>query len=220
MRHKTTSKQSAARGFTLLEVLVSVALISAIFIIVASALQFSVRAWRISDTSITALQDVAFAQSLMRRAVKGAYPRLAAGGDIEFTGDVNGVRFVGETPNALNAPARAYIEISAMEEESGFNITIAFRPEFTDGPVREVLIDALSGVSFSYLPRRENNGPEPEWTDAWTGQSRLPALIKVEATFHDGDRRQWPPLIIAPQIDVDASCRYDPLTNFCRGRRL
>lgn len=223
MRKTIAKKQQASRGFTLLEVLIAVALVSAIFVIVAGALQFSVRAWRASNASITATQDVAFAQSIMRQSLEDAYPRLAGAGAVEFTGAAESVRFIGQTPNALNAPARAYIDISAEETENGAEngiaIVIAFRPEFTSDTVRETLIDGLSNVSFSYLPPRRDGAPEPEWSDHWTGAARLPALIKVDARFPEGDRRAWPPLIIAPQIDVDAACRYDPLTHFCQGRR-
>lgn len=218
--HKTRAKtRRTARGFTLFEVLIAVALLSAIFVIVAGALSFSVRAWRSADASISAMRDVAFAQSMMRQTLEGAYPRLAGNGYVDFAGGADSVRFIGRTPNALNAAARSYIEIRAMEAEDGVTVAIAFSPEFADETVRETMIEGLTELSFSYLPRRQTNAPEPEWADNWTGEARLPALIKIEAQFREDDRRQWPPLIIAPQIDVDAACRYDPLTHFCQGRR-
>lgn len=219
MGDKTAKNRRAAQGFTLLEVLIGIALVSMIFVIVASALQFSVRAWRNTDNAITAMQDVAFAQSIMRQALEDVYPRLAGDGYVDFLGDAGGVRFVGRTPNAVSAFARADIELRTVETENGAALAIAFRPEFTDETVRETLIDDLAAVSFSYLPRQKNGAPKPGWTDSWAGEARLPALIKIEVQLREDDRRRWPPLIIAPRIDVDAACRYDPLTNFCQGRR-
>lgn len=219
MKQMVAKNRQTARGFTLLEVLISVALISVIFIIIAGALQFSVRAWRKADTSITAMQDVAFAQSIIRQTLEEAYPRLGGDGYIDFTGDIDGVRFIGPTPNAINTPTRSHITISTVDAEDGVAISIEFRPEFTEDTVRETLIEGFSDVSFAFLPPKKDGAPPPEWTDKWAGEARLPALIKIDAQPHDEDMREWPTLLIAPQIDVDAACRYDPLTNFCQGRR-
>jgi len=212
-------ERRAEKGFTLIEVLIAVALVSAIFVIVAGALQFSVRAWRNTEASLTAVRDVAFAQSILRRTLESAYPRLAGDDRIDFVGDATGVRFVAETPNALDAPVRSRIAIRSVASEDGVAVVIEITPEFSDTRVEETLIEGMSSVSFSYLPRRRDGAGAPEWTDRWAGEARPPALVKIEAQPAKDDRRRWPALIIALKTDVDAACRYDPLTNFCRGRR-
>jgi general secretion pathway protein J len=46
----------------------------------------------------------------------------------------------------------------------------------------------------------------------------LPKLIRIRVSFKPRDGRIWPDLIVAPHIDADSGCVYDPSIRHCAGR--
>ncbi|KMO13846.1 general secretion pathway protein GspJ, partial [Methylobacterium indicum] len=40
-------------------------------------------------------------------------------------------------------------------------------------------------------------GARPVWLTAWSRADRAPLLVEIQVAFPPGDRRRWPPLLIA-----------------------
>jgi general secretion pathway protein J len=214
-------KRCASRGFTLPEVLIAVSLLALLSLMVVSGLHFGVRAWRKSSVVVSSVEEISFAQQFLRRSLTGAYPHLVGKGvqSVDFKGSATELSFLGPVPQSVSPAARAHLIFHTEPSAGGMSLIVEIRPELMRSDARnaiitETLIDDMENIKFSYRAEGES-----DWRDQWMNKPHLPALIRIESEPREGDRRIWPTLIVSPGIDVDVSCRYDPLTKYCQGRR-
>lgn len=211
-------------GFTLLELLVTLALLGLLAVLLSGGLRFGIRAWERSSAHAAGTDQTSLAQRLLRRELSRAYPYLVTGDQmpphIDFTGSPEAVNVLAPVPLALAAGGRARVSFRVASDGDGRKLVMTAQPELADDdqpPATDVLLANLSSLEFSYFGRLGGDS-EPRWHDAWKDQIALPRLIRVRAAFPAGDPRHWPDLIVAPRITVDVGCTYDPLTKRCRGR--
>lgn len=215
-------------GFTLVELLVTIALVGLIMIGLSSSLSTGLFAWHKTDAQSDAADQVRSAQSFLRQTLQTIYPLFmkpspTEPGSVSFDGSDHAMSFFGKAPAALGYFGWARFDLRATEGQSGYSLTVSVTPDLPrrdqrDASKSDALLQGLKDVRFSYYGGLERNQPA-SWHDRWANQSELPELIRVEITFAAGDRRQWPALVVHPQIDVDVACEYDRLTTRCRGRQ-
>ncbi len=205
----------------MLEVLIAVSLLALLSLMVVSGLRFGVRAWHNSSAAVSSVEEIGFAQQFLRRSLTGAYPHLVGEGaqSVDFNGSEAELSFLGPVPQSVSSAARAHLTIRTEPSADGMSLVVEIRPELmrpdeNTAIITETLLDGMESFKFSYLAESET-----DWRDQWENEPRLPALIRIESEPRKGDRRIWPTLIVSPGIDVDVSCRYDPLTKYCQGRR-
>lgn len=215
------------RGFTIAEALVATALVALLFVIILGGLRLGLDVWRRNSAALAGVNEISFAQGLLRRAIIDAYPSLTGddpqAGVVDFAGTSTTLSFLAPAPQAAAAAGKARVSFRVTPEADGLSLVMEMRlanpaADGEDRVVVETLMRGMESFAFSYYPR--NAPPDGlSWRAAWTNEARLPVLVKAEAVFPEGDARVWPVLIAAPRIDVDASCRYDRLTHYCQGRR-
>lgn len=219
--------QNAEAGFTLLELLIAITLLGFISLALFGALRFGTRVWERAEQRTASIATIARVQALLRRELAGAYPAYvradASHGAIAFDGTAERINFIGPAPLSLAQAGRARIEIARTSDETGLALILRAKPELARDDTEaksEILIDHLTALNVAYF----GEGPEGEaasWQERWKDAQRLPRLIRIEAQFESqasSSQSYWPPLIIAPVITADVSCRYDPLTHDCEGR--
>jgi len=167
------------------------------------------------------VEEIGFAQQFLRRSLTSAYPHLVGEGaqSVDFNGSLTELSFLGPVPQSVSPAARAHLTLRTEPSDDGMSLVVEIRPELmrpdeNTAIITETLLDGMESFKFSYLAESET-----DWRDKWANEPRLPALIRIESKPRKGDRRVWPTLIVSPGIDVDVSCRYDPLTKYCQGRR-
>jgi general secretion pathway protein J len=213
-------------GFTLLELLISMTLLGLLMLVVLGGLRFGARAWERNEAHATATDDVRLAQTLLRHEIARIYPLFLMDqahledGHVDFDGSENSMSFLAPSPQALANAGRARITLTRAEHGGRAALVFSAKPELaaSNQPYSEVLVQGLKSLDFSYFGSEQ---PEeaPSWHDRWSNEMRLPQLIRVHAIFADGDARNWPEFVVAPQISVDVSCDYDTLTKYCQGRK-
>ena len=62
-----------------------------------------------------------------------------------------------------------------------------------------VLLDGIADLEISYFGA-ERRGDPAVWHRRWLNSAALPALVRIEVAFEDGDRRLWPELTVATRI--------------------
>ncbi|HXY99648.1 MAG TPA: prepilin-type N-terminal cleavage/methylation domain-containing protein [Stellaceae bacterium] len=212
-----------AAGFTLLELLVAMTLLGLLTVLLFGGLKFGARAWARGEAHSAGAEEVRFVQQLLRRELEESYPFFLATDPLDphvtFEGETQSLTFLAPAPQSLGVAGRARITLRAVAGEGGEKLVILARPElaFGDDASAEVLIDGLEALSFSYYGAEGASDP-PQWHDRWSDRRDFPKLIRVAARFPAGDARRWPDLVVAPRIDVDLGCGYDPLSKSCRGR--
>jgi general secretion pathway protein J len=224
--HVSSIDAGGESGFTLLELLVAIALFSFISLALFEGLHFGILAWGRGGAHADQADHVMFVQSLVRRLLEDAYPEYVSNGPADghanFEGTATSVSFLATTPAALGGGGRSHFALSGAQKEGRKSLVLTSKQELADddetpAPARTILLSDIAGVEFSYFGRtRSDKGPQ--WRNFWTGESSLPQLIRVQIQFPQADARAWPDLLVAPRITVDVGCAFDPLTKRCRGR--
>lgn len=222
-------KRARVQGFTLIEMLVALALVSLMSLAMLQAYRFSQRTL-VQTTRVDAgVREVANAQRVLRRLIEQGYPFEVANDGGSSASASHGL--VGNDDNfALTAPAAAHLGgvghyryALALKEGGGLEVGWALdrnganAPSETSGGHEEIL-DRIQSVSIAYLElvERGNGQIELNWRETWIDKRELPALVRIRVEFAPGDRRQWPELVVAPRISADANCVFDVVSQMCR----
>lgn len=208
-------------GFTLVELLVSLAILGMMAAMLLSGLVTGRRVWERVEHRTQAGEDVMAAQDAVRALVRRSVALGSLDGSrtrVLFTGDERQMQFISAAPDALAPmPPMTY----RLGLSAGGALTLDRLPDLaTDdsGAVtRLVLARGIAGLEFSYF------GPTPpdnnlRWRSRWVRQSALPRLVRIRASYRQGDKRVWPDLIVQPSATIDTLCVYTPATGRCRGR--
>ena len=191
------------RGFSLLEVLVSVALMATGLALAFGIVQGSVRASASSERLAAQNDRLRTAQGFLRRQLAGALPQPvdpAAGFDevrlLRLADDR--VTFVGEMPGYL-ARGGAYLQEFRLQRGArGTALVFAYRLMTPEGPLKaerppEVLIDGLSEARFAARGFGPDGRPE-DWGD-WDRLGQLPSQVRLSARFAEA-RYRFPSLVV------------------------
>lgn len=208
-------------GFTLIEVLVALALMAMIATILITSLQIGGHTWQRVTRTTSHSDDIAQTQDFLRRRLSTLYPYsgrsgyaqrpaflVADGGNLEFTSD------------APDAVATGMMRYRLSVDRSSGNLEIQSRSD-VDNSLQNIdqwttarllaHVDSLA-VQF-WLPANESPG---RWVDRWDDLTHVPPVIRIDVGLSASDTRQWPPLYIEPRVTTAVSCEFDVVSRQCR----
>jgi general secretion pathway protein J len=181
-------RETKEAGFTLLELLVAITILSLILVALSGGVRFAGSAWRKQEEQIGRQGDINAVQTVLRQL-------LASGKD--FQGSPQDLKFVGQMPAALARGGLFDIELS----QSGEKLLLSWRPHFKGAaaslPRNETML--LDGVTVFDLTYHVN---QQGWQHATTDKSKTVELIAMRARLSDG--HAWPSLMISPVINVSS----------------
>ncbi|MBK1662695.1 prepilin-type N-terminal cleavage/methylation domain-containing protein [Paracraurococcus ruber] len=187
-------------GFTLVETLVGLVLLGLVAALGLAGLGLVGRA------GASAAPDAAtllLAQDQLRARLVGALPLLAEGPGglptLLFEGGADHLAFVADLPPRFGVAGPAWLEL--RREEAG--LLLRWRPlagaASGEGAAGRPLVAGLAGLRLRYFGTPRGEDP-PGWRADWSGATRLPRLIALDAEFPPGDARAWPALVVAPRL--------------------
>ena len=215
-------------GLTLIELLVSFALFSAILLILYSSLNYASRVTVKSSDIIQSTEDIAQLQSFLRKLLADSYPQKNA-----FQGNSTSLQFIGPISQASQGSNLYRIRLgsegphnqrhmvirwSIIDDE---NISLDALEKLNDLDDYEttkkggmVLLENLSSVEFSYLSH--NDFPAASiWLSQWHHEQQ-PTVIRIAIKVQGTSEQQIPDLVIALNRTHSADCNYDPVSRNCR----
>ena len=204
-------------GFTLVEMLVSLALLGLATLLVVQGFTASRGAWRRLEARDRSAETVASAQTRLRdrleqMSVQARFETTRP--YIDFDGENDRLEFLAEPllGEAVGPITRQRLSLTP-------DGTLVLAPGTNDGrpAPSDVLLGDVAGLEIDYFGA-DAPGGSATWRDAWTREPGPPELVRVRVAFPRGDRRTWPELIVRPAAMVDADCVLDPDTGVCRGR--
>ena len=201
-------------GFTLLEIMVALVVLSMIVSTAFGALRMGERSWEagLARTGKTeTLRTVAgvlqrqFNQALTLTWTEGAETTIA------FSGSREQVRFIAPAPQHHGSTGLFEYTLVLEPLEDGAQLVLYYLlhdPDSTGlqagGSDRErvLLVEDLKTASFSYYGSPVANDP-PLWHSQWNNDAEtFPRLVRVRLVTYEG-QRPWPELVLALHTDLN-----------------
>lgn len=203
-----------APGFTLVEMLVVLSLLSLIMLAMGSSLRTMAQTEERIDQRLLRADEMRVAVSFLRSTLtrvsaRKVTPPPPAKTGVMFATGPQAVAWVGVMPARYGAGGRYFFRLALEPEGGGRALTIRFVPwvdrvDFPDWDRAEarVLVRDVSSIALRYQAAR---GRELGWMSSWQDADRLPDQIQLDIeTAH----RVWPtinlPMRVMPTGDPGA----------------
>jgi general secretion pathway protein J len=194
-----------AQGFTLVELLVGLTLMTLISILLFGGLRFGVRAWEAAGQRTEGSTRIELIQTLLRRQIAQARPTSIAPLKpvAAFTGQPDGVTFIASPVRQDEVNDDLVFVLNKVDANKRSHLDLTWRPLRPPSAIASPagaetaarLIEDVAAVEIAYYGAPDGNGL-PGWSDEWSGGHSLPSLVRLRVTFPQGDTRRWPDLII------------------------
>ena len=170
-----------SRGFTLVEVMVSLAIMTMILAIAYSGLSVALNAWDRGGDAIDDLDRRFVVERLLRRQLAMAYPmEFTINGEkrILFRGSSGRVEFIADYSLAAGAGAFQKIDYAVDGGRFLYGETplFGYEPAETESLPATVLA-GFKEISFSFLGQDQQGNPL--WIEEWELGMGVPAAIRV-----------------------------------------
>jgi len=180
----------ARSGFTLVELLIALAILAAIVVIMFGGLRVGLAAWRRGDERAAMLDHDRSLARLLERGLSGTFPYLSSTGadtGIVFDGRPDRLTFVTLSPPyppPLDAP---FVMVSISREPGGLTLRQVVMPNpVAPDRIDPLVVDPLvTGLRLRYL------GEAPgAWQAQWDPavEDGLPRAVEVVLTVNAGGR--------------------------------
>ena len=201
-------------GFTLIEVLIGMSLLSIMMLLLFGSLRISVRNWDAGENRMLEVSETAAVQNFFQRYLTTVRPLQDEFSEDEakfsFQGQDSNLKFVASLPASAGRQGLQAFSLELKEYAEGDALLVNIAPFFPLGDGDEweneevVLAENVSEFKLSYFGILEEFDDSPSWHDEWVEQNKLPSLVKVEMEFDNG--MLWPEMIVALKLSsVDGS---------------
>jgi general secretion pathway protein J len=175
------------KGFTLLELLISMVMLGIIVVILVGALRLGFRSVDSGERKADSLERMRVSLSVIDSQIQSQTALTYQEGEAEnfyFTGERDSLEF--STNYSIWGGQKGYVVVSyrvsqeeEKEEEKGKAVLYASEHIVGVEETKETkLLDAFDNIYFEYFYK----GPTDEvgnWVDEWTDTSQIPAKIKI-----------------------------------------
>jgi len=170
------------RGFTLLELIISITILSLIAVIIGSGFRLGLKAWERGDKEAEAVQTMRVLSGLVFQQLKSAYPYKIKIDDedvLAFKGEPDSMIFV----TALSAPySGGFKWVRYLYKEGALLYKEGRLPdkELIDNIPgdEELLENDVDVVNFQYY-----SNDEEEWKDSWEFSDKLPGAVRAQISY-------------------------------------
>ncbi len=166
-------------GFTLVELLVALALLALLMVTLHGGLRAIGQGWERSYHAARTVADRDHLRHLLRARLEQARPLRVTDGSgrtyLQFTGTRESVHFVTPLPQQL-LPGGDYRIGLTLHEDA---LVLGYEPLWWDQPREASLLIGVQSIRFDYL------GADG-WRDEWLHEQVLPALIRLQLVLADG----------------------------------
>lgn len=182
-------------GFSLVEMLVSLALMSLVALLLLQAIGTAGLLSRFGGR-LAAETDLDIVRDHLRTSLSRLVGRGTDGRRPPFRGEPE--RFSGMVLASRDAERGGAVRqtVWAVRRDDGTIDLVEARSLGEDGASPpEVLVSRAAALRLRYFGS-DHTDPQPRWQPAWGRRDRPPTLIEIGLDFPPGDRRRWSPLIV------------------------
>jgi general secretion pathway protein J len=219
----------AQSGFTLLELVVAMTILGTMMLLLYSGLSFALRSWDAGDAVGRGSADRRIGESFVRRELSELFPMRWKDGmrlRFAFEGTANTLRFVSSRPAGISMGGLSLVGLEVADDPRSGQRSLLMRRAMPDdnadgfGPLDEaeptVMIAGVDAVEFAYFGA-ENDFADPKWLEDWPYPARVPQMVRMRATRHDGGL--LPEMVVRIMLGEEAGCLENSFQRLCRPRR-
>lgn len=200
----------AARGFTLLEVLVAITIFSLVIAVLYAGYRLAVRSWESGERTQAAVSELRLAGAFIRRHASEAFPLAISESRawrLWFQGEPERLVFITAMPAYLGQGGMYEMTLQVDDGKEGAALTVARRllhPDAESGRPgvddrARPLVEDLESATFDYFGTSAEDGV-PSWHRSWVDQQQLPQLVRLRVISRRAGA--WPDMVIPLHADA------------------
>lgn len=209
MAQKRFVIKKPAAGFTLIEVLIAMTLLSLMVVLLFSSLSIGAKSWQQGETKISDVNEIAVVQQFFNHHLANATPQW---NDFDpekervfsFQGTKDSLQFVSTFPASAERSGLQLFDLKLQKKNKQQFIEVTLTPFFPPTEDEEFFEDSVELVTnvarfeLSYFGLNDETG-EYGWQNQWLEKEQQPRLVKILLELEDG--RFIPEMIVALKID-------------------
>ena len=211
MSRKLRFNRSRHAGFTLVEMLLAMTLMSMLLALAYGGLRASTRATEKGQQILEDSSRIRMAHQFVRKQINQLLP-LAFDQNEDgtertvFLGDARGIRYVAPMPGYLGWGGPQVQELYFEQREEGLELVLShtllqnFDEQYLYEAEPIFLLGDIRDARFSFLGRDEN-GELTSWAPTWDQVDALPAAVSLEIEFNEDVYIRWPLLTTSVRVD-------------------
>ncbi len=205
--------QTKQPGFTLLEVLLGMSIMSIMMLLLFASLRICVQNWNAGEKKIAVVSEAAIVQGFLRNKLQATLPLDAEFFEepqFSFQGDKQTLQFVASMPASASRLGLQLFKLSLKKAQGkdGQELLVDIQPFFPQGADDEqwseeqvVILENIHRLKFAYFGSEDEGfrADDASWNDEWLERDSLPRLVSIDVELTSGE--VWPQLVVALKID-------------------
>ena len=207
-------KNKKHKGFTLIEILVSLTLLGLIFLLLFNSLHTANKSWIAGEKKISQNDETRLAAIFIRRQLTHALPVMWINQkkqQLLFKGNEDQLSFASTLPAHRGGGGLNLITIKVEQQDSENkqlileyqNInpdmeSITFQ-DATPEQNKAILLSDIESIELNYFGSAQPNQPS-DWHDDWTDQKNLPQLIRLQI-HSSATHINWPAIDVVLPVE-------------------
>jgi len=209
---RNRSPGNAEAGFTLVELLLAITLMSMLLALAYGGLRAATQASERGQVILEASGQVRTTHQFVRRQLNQMQPLPFGVMDdldetrIVFEGSATHIQFVAPMPGYLGKGGPQVQLLQIMQGNEGDDLIFShallqgYEPDslFDREPI--LLMEGIENAAFEFLGRDED-GELTGWMGAWPDPSILPVAVRLDLDFGEDSQALWPLLTTGVRVD-------------------
>ncbi len=211
-------------GFTLIEVLIAMTLLSVMVVLLFGSMKICAESWQKGEDKINEVNDVAVVYQFFRNHLGTALPLWddfsGENDDFAFSGRSQELKFVSSFPASAKKAGLQIFSLKLIKEGDEQLIQVTITPFFPAAEREEwhkeevTLLRHISDLAISYYLQDEGQ-TEGIWQEDWLEQDALPKLVKIQIKREDGGF--WPEMVFELKSEANPNDNSDDQNLFDEG---
>lgn len=204
MQRTHFAPRRVSKGFTLIEVLIALTLLSIMIVLLFTSLKICADSWEKGENKINNVNQIAVVYNFFQHHLATAKPlftNTTAGEQrFSFQGQAQSLQFVSSFPASAGKLGLQLFSINLQEEDNDQAINVSLIPFVTSSEDDEssnkeevTLINHVSSFKVTYFGTESATG-EGAWVDEWIDKETLPKLVKINIAL--ANDMFWPEMIL------------------------